>query len=469
MLRNIFTITRFLMLPFSLFTLTIMFAVQANSQDRNSLPDLSGEKAVDFLKKNNQYDSLAKAVKSAVGDKGDAQTENALSTMQKLIASDGAADDYLGYSVSISGYFAVVGAPYDNDGINPNEGSVYIFEKYGSTWTFNSKLKPFDGAADDNFGWSVDIDDDLIIVGSPNDDVSFPNQGSAYVWRGIAGFGWNPEGKIVAADGQAGDQFGYRVAVSDNSFAISAPLDDFGTFTDKGSVYVYVGLTEQQKFSPPDVASGDRFGNTVDIKGSWLVAGSPGDDIGSTLDQGSAHVYLRESAVWSHNQKLTASDGAQYDNFGAWVAIDEFIVVGSPGDDVNGKHDQGSAYLYEYWLVNPQGNEWDWLEKHFLIAADGAAGDQFGRCVAVSGEQIIVGAYKADVDGKTDQGAAYRFTYIGDGAPIGLRQKLTAHDGAAGDGFGISVAVDDSNFIFGSYLDDIGANDNQGSVYIRSY
>lgn len=463
MLRNIFTFTRLLMLPFSLFGLVLMSAFQANAQDRNSLPDLSGEKAVGFLKDTDQYDSLVKAVKSNTDDKGAASTENALSTMQKLIASDGAAEDYLGYSVSISGNFAVVGAPYDNDGINPNVGSVYVFEKVGSSWTFNAKLKPFDGAADDNFGWSVDIDDDLIIVGSPNDDVSFPNQGSAYVWRGIAGFGWNPEGKIVASDGQAGDQFGYRVAASDNSIAISAPLDDYNTLTDKGSVYVYVGLTQQAKFSPPDVASGDRFGNTVDISGNFIIAGSPGDDIDSKLDQGSAHIFNRIGTGWNHDQKLVASDGSQYDNFGAWVAIkNELAVVGAPGDDVNGNHDQGSAYLFETW-----GSEY--TLKHYLVASDGAADDQFGRCVAVSGSNIVVGAYKADVDGKADQGAAYRFTYIGDGAPIGVRQKITASDGAAGDGFGISVAVDNSTFIFGSYLDDIGSNDNQGSAYIRTY
>ena len=84
----------------------------------------------------------------------------------KLTASDGAADDYFGYSVALSGDTALVGAYWDDVGANYDQGSAYVFTRSGTTWTQQAKLTASDGAAGDHFGHSVALSGDTALVGA---------------------------------------------------------------------------------------------------------------------------------------------------------------------------------------------------------------------------------------------------------------------------------------------------------------
>lgn len=99
-----------------------------------------------------------------------------------------------------------------------------------------------------------------------------------------------------------------------------------------------------------------------------------------------------------------------------------------------------------------------------LTAHDGVAGDRFGLRVALSGDTAIVGAYLDSVDASAEQGSAY--VYVRTGGVWSLQARLTAADGEAGDRFASSVAIDGNTAIIGSYHDDIGANPDQGSAYV---
>ncbi len=153
----------------------------------------------------------------------------------KLVASDAAAIDQFGLSVSISGDTAIVGARL-NDDVPNDSGSAYVFEKVAGTWTQVAKLTASDAAAGDGFGTSVSISGDTAIVGAVGDGPG----GSAYVFVKPGG-GWadaNEDAKLTASDAAAGDSFGGSVSISGDTVIVGAPLDD-DVPNDSGSAYVF--------------------------------------------------------------------------------------------------------------------------------------------------------------------------------------------------------------------------------------
>ncbi|HMV99781.1 MAG TPA: FG-GAP repeat protein, partial [Acidobacteriota bacterium] len=386
------------------------------------------------------------------------------SQQQKLTASDGMAIDQLGFSVAISGEVVVAGARFDNIGANNDQGSAYVFVRSGTTWSQRQKLTASDGAAGDWFGTSVAINGETVVVGAPLDTIGANNlQGSAYVFV-QTGTTWTEQQKLTASDGAVGDQFGGSVAISGETVVVGAPVDTIGANNLQGSASVFVrsGTTwsEQQKLTISDGAVDDRFGFSVAISGETVVVGALLDDIDANSDQGSAAVFVRTGTTWTEQQKLTASDGEATDFFGSSVAISgETVVVGASFDTVGANTDQGSASVFTCPATTQT-----WIQQAMSIATDGAAGDGFGISVAISGETVVVGAPFDDIGANTNQGSAYVF--VRSGTTWSQQQQLTASDGAVADGFGFSVSVSGETVVVGANQDDIGAATNQGSAYV---
>ena len=159
-------------------------------------------------------------------------------------------------------------------------------------------------------------------------------------------------------------------------------------------------------------------------------------------------------------QQLVAADGAAFDQFGSAVAISgDTAVVGAPYDIVSGKIHQGSVYVFIR-----SGDTW--VQQAQLFASDGAAGDEFGWAVAIDGDTIVAGADADDVFANTDQGSAYVFTRSG--TTWTEQAHLFANDGSGTDRdfFGVAVAVKGDTAIVGAYLDDFLSHVNQGSAYV---
>ncbi len=318
------------------------------------------------------------------------------------------------------------------------------------------------GVASDQFGQAVAVNGDTMIVGAPLDDLgSNAEQGSAHVYR-WSGSGWVLEATLAASDGAANDRFGSSVALSGDTAIIGAFLDDVGANGDQGSAYVFVRSgttwTQQAKLTANNGASGDLFGFSVGLSGNTAIVGAYFDNVGISPDQGSAYIFTRAGAAWTQQAQLTASDGAANDNFGISVAISgDTALVGSYLDDVGVVSDQGSAYVF-----TRSGSTW--TQQAQLSASDGAANDRFGVAVGVSGDTVVVGAYFDDVGLTSNQGSAYVFTRTG--AAWTQQAQLVASDGAANDQFGLSLALSGDTAVVGSYLDDLGANSNQGSAYV---
>ena len=314
----------------------------------------------------------------------------------KLIPSDGTAGDRFGISVAIDGKYAVVGAQYDDDN-GANSGSVYVFKFDGTTWIQHAKLTASDGSADDRFGNKVAIAENYIVVGAYRKN---SRTGAAYVFE-RNNQTWTEVIRLTPNDGQAGDEFGRAVAISDDHIAIGAYLDDNESGTNAGAIYVYSIAQNvwyfDEKLVPANLEDSDELGISVALYDNKLIAGSHYDDDNGT-DAGAAYVFERCSGEWHQVTKLVSSDGESQDRFGISVDIfDESIVVGALNEDENGAN-AGAAYVFKE-------DDDIWYESTKLLASDGAADDGFGRWVAVNKRFALSGAFKDD----SRTGAAYAY------------------------------------------------------------
>jgi hypothetical protein len=275
------------------------------------------------------------------------RTGSSWSQQAKLDASDAAINDHFGGSVAISGDTAVVGAAKDEDA-GSSSGSAYVFTRNGSIWTEQAKLTASDAAADDLFGTSVSVWGNTALVGAFGDDDAGSSSGSAYAFTRTGSI-WTEQAKLTASDAAANDFFGRSVAISGNTAVVGADGDDDGSSA-SGSAYVFTRTgsiwTEQAKLTASDAAADDSFGRSVAVSGNRAVVGAYLDDDGG-LASGSAYVFTRTGSIWTEQAKLVASDAAARDNFGTSVSVwGDTAVVGASSDD-DADINSGSAYTFD--------------------------------------------------------------------------------------------------------------------------
>ena len=400
--------------------------------------------------------------------------------MARLTAADGAENDNFGYSVAISGDTVVVGARNDDINATSNQGSAYVFVKPSNGWAatsaYTAKLTSSDGAVADTFGSCVAISGDTIVAGAPIAAVSTVRKGAVYVFVKPAN-GWadmTQTAKLAASDGAEGAVFGNAVAISGDTVVAGASHDTIAAQMFQGSAYVFVkpeggwlDMTQTAKLTASDGEAGDWLGMSVAMSGDTVVAGAAYDDIGATLEQGSAYVFVKPEGGWldmTQTAKLKASDGAASNLFAWSVAVEGNTIAASAYFARVGFNDlQGSAYVF----VKPEGGWLDMTQTAKLTASDGAASDAFGNSVSISGDTIVVGVACDDIDANTDQGSAYVFVKPA-GGWIDMTQttKLTASDGAANDAFGWPAAISGDTVVVGAQFADINGAADQGAAYV---
>jgi hypothetical protein len=369
----------------------------------------------------------------------------------KLLASDGAAYDVFGGTGLLDGDTAIIGAPLDDDN-GVDSGSVYIFIRTGTTWTQEAKLLPSDGAAYDYFGYTAAIDGDTALVGAINDDDNGADSGSAYIFI-RTGTTWTQQAKLLASDGEAGDQFSsYGISISGDTALIGACGDD----EYRGSTYVFTrngtNWNQQQKLVAPDGKAEDYFGWWVGIDGDTALIGAGG----CNQYQGAAYVFTRTDITWTQQAKLEASDGATNDQFGYCVYLSGDTALISANFDNDSGHHSGSAYVF-----TRTGAIWNQEAK--LLPSDGDAYDEFGHSLSLDGDTALI-ASPFDDDKGADSGSAYIFTRTG--TTWTQQAKLLPADGDANDVFGLwTVSIDGNTSLIASLRDDDNG-DNSGSAYV---
>ncbi|MCG3136945.1 MAG: hypothetical protein HJJLKODD_00783 [Phycisphaerae bacterium] len=365
-----------------------------------------------------------------------------------------------GYSVAIQGNTIVVGAP----GYNSSRGAVYVFDWNGTQWVQTIRLTASDGASSDKLGWAVAFDGTWIAAGAPlNNTASFSDNGSVYLYEKAPT--WTQRAQIVASDAQSYDEFGSAVAISGGTVVVGAYKDDLPSKVDAGSAYVFTGSgsswTQQAQLNSSDIAAGDYFGSAVAIHQNRIMIGAYKDDLPSKADAGSVYVFSNEGGSWSQQAQLTATDSAAYDYFGYAVAMNVWgaAVVGAYGEDQEGS-EAGAAYLFQY-------NGSSWVQRTKFLDANLTTGDNFGYAVDISSDTVAIGAWKDDTTGGYDGGSAYVFRPTGEW----IEQRIVASDGLGGDGFGTAVAISGDWAVVGAPTDDYTnpSLTDAGAAYVYQY
>lgn len=274
---------------------------------------------------------------------------------QKLIASDNASGDQFGYSVSIHGNYALIGAPYEDHPLFPNSGSAYIFEYDGSKWNEIKKLIASDGREFDFFGFSVSLSGNKALIGAWGNDRIFANEaGAAYLFE-YDGSTWNETQIFISSSEFSSEKSGYSVSISDDRFIIGAKGAEQFNKPSSGASYVYNfdGLNwNETKLIASDSLADDEFGSSVSLFDNRVLIGTPRyyNDIVS----GSAYLFELNGTEWEEIQNLTASDEDPAGSFGVSVGLsDKHVLIGNPLYDSI----RGSAYIFEIDIVFSNGFE----------------------------------------------------------------------------------------------------------------
>ena len=367
-------------------------------------------------------------------------------------ASNPEAGDFFGAKVALSGNTLVVSAQNEDsnssginstvndDGNADNSGAVYVFTRDNDgNWSQQAYIKASNPGADDQFGGSLDIDGDTLVIGAffedsnssgidstVNDDGNADNSGAVYVFTRDNDGIWSQQAYIKASNPGADDQFG-RVALYDDTLAIGAPLEDSnssgidstvnddGSANNSGAVYIFTRSTniwsQQAYIKSTNNQAGDFFG-IVDINKDTLIIGAFGDDsatyginttpndTGANDQSGAAYVYTRDNNnVWSEQayikSSLTGSTNAG-DSFGSVVAIQgDTIAISSFSEDssstgINSTADETASSAGATYVYTRDANN-NWSENAYLKSSNTKAGDVYGLSLSLYADFLAVG------------------------------------------------------------------------------
>jgi hypothetical protein len=461
-------------------------------------------------------------------------------------ASNTGSADKFGNAVAIAGDTVIVGAfeedgsnsgvnstPFDNFS-NFNSGAGYVFTRSGTSWSqqayFKASNTPIGSGGGDQFGHSIAISGDTLVVGAPTEDSgttgvngisdeTSSDSGAAYVFVRSAGV-WTQQAYLKASNTGIGDNFGQSVALSGDTLVVGANLEDSNatgvdgnegdnSSSSSGAAYVFVRSgstwTQQAYLKASNTGSSDRFGFSVAVSGNTVVVGAPEEDSNSTgvnanqtdnsaSSSGAAYVYTRNGTSWSQQAYLKASNTGSSDNFGYAVSISgETVAVGAHQEDsiatgVNGNEadnsvsSSGAVYVFVRSVTS-------WSQQAYLKSSNPGIGHYFGNSVSVSGSTLVAGAYgeKSNATGVNGNGAdnsanfsGAAYVFVRTGGIWSQQAYLKASNTGATDYFGWSVAISGNMLAVGALNEDsstsgLNSTPNDGSedagaayVFVRS-
>ena len=398
---------------------------------------------------------------------------------QTVLANDGTAGDFFGYSVAVNGQSAAVGAPARNS----LSGAAFVFIRNGTSWSQQQRLLPNENTNNDIFGFSVSLSGDTVLAAAPllpsrvtatatGQQISLlpllpaqtnaavtPNSGALFLPQGSVGVftrtgaSWSQQTRLTAQIAPVGEEyFGFSVAISGNTAVIGAS----GYNNTIGGAFVFIRSGQFWQFQQILVDGQgemfDYFGASVAISGDTIVIGAYGDDVGS-VNQGSVSVFVRSGNAWQLQQKLNANDTATGGVVGYSVALDgDTLVAGNQT-----YNSSQSAYVFTR-------TDGSWSQRKKLTPSNPGSFFYYGQSVAVSGNTIIVGSPGETVNGLTNKGTAY--VYTGSGANWTLQARLFNPLGGAGGSFGSDVTISGDTLVIGAPSESVGSLVNAGAAYV---
>jgi hypothetical protein len=334
-----------------------------------------------------------------------------------------------GWSADISGAYAIVG-DQNNSEKGDIAGAAYIFQQIGSSWIEVAKLTASDGEAGQQFGFDVAISDDYAVVGAWRDSDKGGDAGAVYFFQRHDET-WIEMCKITASDGEPRGQFGRSVAISGEYAIVTAvhysrsSLDRVYFFQRRDTTWIEIA-----KFSQPGIADWNR---AADISGDYAIVGGSNPESSVLPEIGWPHIYHLQDSVWTLESVIKVDDVVRYDKFGESVSISGgYALVSAPGFD--------SEVVYLFTKSDD-----GWRQDSMLIGP--SSGIEFGLSVSINGDYAIIGA-PADHGNERGSGAAY--VYARRDSSWLLISELFSSNGDDGDRFGVHVTIDGDNAIVGA-------------------
>jgi len=369
----------------------------------------------------------------------------------KLTAPTRLGNEYFGYSVSIDDDFAIVGA-FNNSETNTGQGKAYIYRNNDGKWSYLTTLEASDGAAGHGFGWSVAVSGNYAVVGAPGYAVG---QGSAYLyqWNGSS---WitptalqTDNGRLEIPGGASPVEMGYSVSISGKYAVVGAP----GENSNVGATYIYYKDQDGSNYWGYQLrlttgeGDFDRYGESVSIYQDYLLSGAKSDDEGET-NSGAAYLYKRSgvnwpqvstriknaspksdeyfassvslcdehmlfgapnenksyvykytSNSWKYLSSIESTSIEPVDRYGYSVSISEdFALIGASYHDTKSVPNSGASYIFS--------REDDWDQFGTIISSDPEADDELGASVSITEDYLIVGIPYDNNGGTSNCGAA---------------------------------------------------------------
>jgi len=276
---------------------------------------------------------------------------------------------------------------------------------------------------------------------------------------------WNEATALAAPIPQASAEFGYSVAISGSNAVVGAPDETVNSDSGAGEAWVFNnagGTTwnEATALTAPSPQASAEFGYSVAISGSNAVVGAPDETVNSDSAAGKAWVYFNPSGpAWDEVAALTAPNAQADANFGNSVAISgSNIVVGAWCETVSGRASAGEAWVFN----NPFATTWS--EVTGLTAPNPQAGATFGSAVAISGSNAVVGA-DYGIDGDTEASEAWVFNSPSDTTwnEVAPLPNPSPQDYAY---FGYSVAISGANAVVGAYGETLSGDIYAGEAWV---
>jgi len=353
------------------------------------------------------------------------------------------ASDGFGIAVSVSGNNVLIGVR--NDGVNGNGNGIGQAHLYHATT--GALLQSFNDPTpnlNDQFGRSVSVSDNNVLIGAALDDTDGVQQGQAHLFQANTGALLQTFSDPTPT---SGDQFGRSVSASGNNLLIGAP----GHAGLVGQAHLFNATTGTllQTFNNPNPAAGDLFGFSVSVSGNNVLIGAQGDDTNGN-NVGQAHLF--DATTGALLQTFNDPTPTTEDQFGRSVAVEgNNVLIAAFRDDTNGI-DTGQAHLFDATTGA--------LLQTFNDPIP-AANDRFGNSVSISGNNVLIGTVADDTNGNVS-GQAHLFDAI-TGAWL---QTINDPTLTNQDQFGTSVSISGNNVVIGALGDDTnGVNVGQAFLF----
>ncbi|WP_395373916.1 hypothetical protein [Marinicella sp. W31] len=365
-----------------------------------------------------------------------------MSFEQKLISSDGLADDRFGYSFDIDGHRAIIGQQFGS--------GAYIFNYDGTEWVETAKILPDDVESSDLFGVTVSISGNWVLIGSSKDQTDHYDEGSVRFFR-YENQQWIEHQKIHASNTMRGLWFGTTVHIDGlRAFVTSGGVN--ANENQSGQIYYYefdgTLWREKQIIFPHDGTRQDFFGDDFVIEGDQALIGAGWHDNDEYTKIGAVYYYQFLAQQWVFQQKLIPSDGNNNDYFGTSIGFDGNRAL------IGGNEEK----VYYFRLF---GNSW--VESQILPEPLDFIYGSFGSRLHLNKDVAIIGASRETTD-IFQGGSAYK--YIFDAGQWIENQKIRTDDVSERAYFGDSIYFNDQYALIGAPGD---SNDNggvSGSVFI---